>query len=204
MKYALLIYAGGAREAWEQLPEDEQRSVLGEYRAVAEAPGVYGAEQLEAGETATTLRVDGGQTLVTDGPFAETKEFFGGYYLLEADNLDDALALAADPVDRPVARRGHQPRPRIVGGALPGPALGGGRESVLGGLLGEVEVAEEADQGRQDASPLVVEDPVDQSATSPSRGEPRRRRPIAPPMRAAGIRAASSMAVSRLSASKKQ
>ena len=95
MKYALLIYAGGAREAYDRLPEDEQRSVMGEYRAVAEAAGVYGAEQLEGGETATTVRVDGGQTLVTDGPFADTKEAIGGLYLLEAPDLDAALELAA-------------------------------------------------------------------------------------------------------------
>ena len=93
MKYALLIY--DTDEAWENLSEAEYRSVMGEYMAVSEAPGVYGGAQLQPVSTATTVRVANGETLVTDGPFAEMKEFFGGYYLLEADDLDAALAVAA-------------------------------------------------------------------------------------------------------------
>jgi hypothetical protein len=67
-------------------------------------------------------------------------------------------ALAADAVDRSVARGGHKPGARIVGRPVAGPALGGSGECVLGGFLGELEVAEEADQRREDASPLVAED----------------------------------------------
>jgi len=103
MKYALLIYGNEARDRFNQLPEDEQRSVLGEYLAVRQAPGVYGGEQLQPAETATTVRVEDGRTLVTDGPFADTKEFFGGLFLLEADSLDAALDLAAKI---PAARMG--------------------------------------------------------------------------------------------------
>jgi hypothetical protein len=95
MKYALLIYSSDAENAFEQLPEAEQRAILGEYYAVSEAPGVYGGDQLQPVDTATTVRVQDGRTLTTDGPFAETKEFLGGFYLFEADDLDAAIAVAA-------------------------------------------------------------------------------------------------------------
>ena len=95
MKYAVLIYPGRTMEEYERLPEEEQRSILGEYLALAQEPGVLGAEQLQPPESATTVRVEDGRTLTTDGPFADTKEFLGGLYLLEADNLDVALELAA-------------------------------------------------------------------------------------------------------------
>jgi hypothetical protein len=95
MKYALLIYGNDAREAFDRLPEAEQQAILGEYFAIRQSPGVYGGEQLQPAETATTVRVQDGQTLTTDGPFAEMKELFGGFYLLEADDLDAALDVAA-------------------------------------------------------------------------------------------------------------
>ena len=93
MKYALLIY--DVASAWEGLSEDERNAVLGEYFAVGQTPGVVGGEQLHAVEMATTVRVKDGETLTTDGPFADTKEFFGGFYLLEADNIDTAIQLAS-------------------------------------------------------------------------------------------------------------
>jgi hypothetical protein len=65
---------------------------------------------------------------------------------------------AADPVDRAVARRGQEPGARVGGCPLPGPALGGDGERLLCGFLGEVEVAEEADQAGEDTAPLVTED----------------------------------------------
>ena len=92
MKYALLIYTGTTRA---ELPEEEQQSVLAEYLALLREPGVLGAEQLQPPGSATTVRVQDGKTLTTDGPFADTKEILGGLYLLEADNLDLALELAA-------------------------------------------------------------------------------------------------------------
>ena len=94
MKYALLIYSNEARENFDRLPEAEQRSIMGEYFAISEDAGVFGGAQLQPVTTATTVRVEDGQTLTTDGPFAEMKEFLGGFYLLEADDLDAALELA--------------------------------------------------------------------------------------------------------------
>ena len=92
MKYILQIFSSVAADRFEQLSEEEQRSVLGEYFAIGEAPGVYAGDQLQPTETATTVRVQDGETLLTDGPFAEAKEHLGGYYLVEADNLDELAA----------------------------------------------------------------------------------------------------------------
>jgi hypothetical protein len=93
MKYALLVYADP--DSFGTLNESEQQDVYGEYMAIAGEPGMFGDEQLKTPDTATTVRVDGGETLTTDGPFADTKEFLGGFYLLEADDLDAAIAVAA-------------------------------------------------------------------------------------------------------------
>ena len=93
MKYALLIHDKPG--AYDALSPSEYESVFGEYFAISQAPGVYGGAQLQGVETATTVRVHDGETLTTDGPFADTKEVFGGYYLLDADDLDKAIELAA-------------------------------------------------------------------------------------------------------------
>lgn len=93
MKYALLIY--DVPSAWEGLTHEERDAISGEYFAVGQTPGIVGGEQLHPVETATTVRVKNGDTLTTDGPFADTKEFLGGFYMLEADNLDAALDVAA-------------------------------------------------------------------------------------------------------------
>jgi len=95
MKYALLIYSTEARNAYDGLPEDQQRAILGEYMAISDLPGTYGGAQLQPAATATTVRVENGEALTTDGPFAETKEVLGGFYLFEADDLDTALEVAA-------------------------------------------------------------------------------------------------------------
>lgn len=95
MKYALLIYPGPSRDVYDSLPEDELQAMQGEYLELAQAPGVLASEQLEPAETATSLRVEDGRTLITDGPFANMKEVLGGFYLLEVDNLDQALEFAA-------------------------------------------------------------------------------------------------------------
>ncbi len=93
MKYAMLIHEKpGYVEA---LAEGEQKSVLAEYRALAEHPRARGSAQLQPIGTATTVRVQDGQTLTTDGPYADTKEVFGGYIVFDADNLDEAIELAA-------------------------------------------------------------------------------------------------------------
>jgi hypothetical protein len=94
MKYMLLIYSSSAPEAWAALSEEEQRGVMGEYMAISDLPDVVGGGQLQATDTATTIRVQDGRTLTTDGPFVETKEALGGYYLVEADDLDAALEIA--------------------------------------------------------------------------------------------------------------
>jgi hypothetical protein len=93
MQFALLIYnKPGALEA---LSDEDRAAVSARYWAIREEPGVVGGAGLTGVETATTVRVQDGQTLVTDGPFADTKEVFGGYYMFEADDLDAAIALAA-------------------------------------------------------------------------------------------------------------
>ena len=101
MKYVLLIHSN--ENGWNELSEDEQKAIYGEYLAISEAPGVTGGAQLQPVSTATTVRVQDGKTLITDGPFAETKEALGGYYLFEADDLDAAIELAAKV---PAARMG--------------------------------------------------------------------------------------------------
>ena len=103
MQYLIQIFTGESIEAWEQLSEPEQQAITQEYMAISGAPGVVGGAQLEPPVTATTVRVQDGRTLTTDGPFTETKEALGGYYLLEAENLDDAIELAARV---PAARMG--------------------------------------------------------------------------------------------------
>jgi hypothetical protein len=92
MKYALLIYTKPGSH--ESLPEDEGAAVHQEYMALRDEPNCIGGAHLQPVETATTVRLADGQTLVTDGPFADTKEVFGGYFMFEADDLDGATALA--------------------------------------------------------------------------------------------------------------
>ncbi len=93
MQYALLIYTSpGTTDA---LSPAEQEALSAEYYALRDEPGVSGGAALQPVTTATTIRLADGKPLVTDGPFADTKEIFGGYYLLEAENLDQATALAA-------------------------------------------------------------------------------------------------------------
>ncbi|HEX6761403.1 MAG TPA: YciI family protein [Gaiellaceae bacterium] len=93
MRYVLLVH--GNNEQWEQRSEAEQKAITDEYLAISEQKGVYGGAQLQPDATASVVRVADGRTLTTDGPFAETKEALGGFYLYEADNLDDAIELAA-------------------------------------------------------------------------------------------------------------
>jgi hypothetical protein len=94
MKYLLQIYPDGAIAEFARLSEDEQNALVGEYFAIRESPAVIGGDQLQPAETATTVRVQNGQTLLTDGPFVDAKEHLGGYFLVEADDLDTALEIA--------------------------------------------------------------------------------------------------------------
>ena len=94
MRYALLIYV----EPWEAT-DAENAEVMKTYNAFTQeavkADVMRGGEALEDAKNATTVRVRNGQTVITDGPFAETKEEFGGFYLIEAANLDEAIGWAA-------------------------------------------------------------------------------------------------------------
>src|SRR5881227_4169789 len=100
MKYLLLIHQGDTPtprdpEAWARLSEDEQKAVYSDYQAINQTPGVTPGQGLDAPETATTVRVEDGKTLTTDGPFVAVKEALGGYFLFEADDLDAAIELAS-------------------------------------------------------------------------------------------------------------
>jgi hypothetical protein len=92
VKYALLIYS--TPEAREGLSESESAAVTAEYEAIFALPGVSAGLQLQPPATATTVRSDDGDTLLTDGPFVDAKEYLGGFYLFEADDLDAATELA--------------------------------------------------------------------------------------------------------------
>ncbi len=99
MKYMLLIHQGTTptppSEAWDNLSDDERNAVYAAYKGINETPGVTPGLQMQPPETATTVRVQDGTTLTTDGPFVETKESLGGYLFFEADDLDAAIELAA-------------------------------------------------------------------------------------------------------------
>jgi hypothetical protein len=100
VKYILLIHQGDAPtprdpEAWERLPENERNAVFADYQAINQTPGVSPGQQLSEPGSATTVRVQDGRTLTTDGPFVAVKEALAGYLLFEADDLDAAIELAA-------------------------------------------------------------------------------------------------------------
>jgi hypothetical protein len=100
MKYMLLIHQGDTPtpqdpEAWGKLSEDEQKQVYADYGAINQTPGVTPGLGLDQPDTATTVRVEDGKTLITDGPFVEVKEAVGGYLIYEADDLDAAIELAS-------------------------------------------------------------------------------------------------------------
>ncbi len=99
MKYMLLIHQGDTptpqTDEWERLSEDEQKAVYADYQAINQTPGVTPGVWLQPPEMATTVRVQDGKTLTTDGPFVAVKEALGGYLFFEADDLDAAIELAA-------------------------------------------------------------------------------------------------------------
>jgi hypothetical protein len=92
MQYALLIYERPG--AYAGLTNEQRQAISAEYLAIRQDPRVIGGAQLKPVDTATTVRIVEGESLITDGPFADTKEVFGGYYLLDADNIDAALEIA--------------------------------------------------------------------------------------------------------------
>ena len=100
MKYMLLIHQGDAPtprspDEWGRLSEDEQKAVFAAYKAINETPGVTPGVQMQPPELATTVRVQNGKTLTTDGPFVAVKEALGGYLVFEADDIDAAIDLAS-------------------------------------------------------------------------------------------------------------
>ena len=99
MKYMLLIHQGDTptpgTEAWDRLSQEEQQAVYAAYGSINQTSGVTPGVRMQPPELATTVRVEDGRTLTTDGPFVAVKEALGGYLFLEADDLDAAIELAS-------------------------------------------------------------------------------------------------------------
>jgi hypothetical protein len=95
MKYMLQIYGNITRDQFAAMPEDEQKVLYADWGKISQTPGVTPGVELADPSTATTVRVEDGRTLTTDGPFLETKEALGGWFLLDADDLDAAIELAS-------------------------------------------------------------------------------------------------------------
>jgi hypothetical protein len=99
MKYVMLIYQGSSplpgSDASEALSEDEQKQIYADYAGVTQTEGVTPGLPLGLPEKATTVRVQDGRTVTTDGPFVGMKEAVGSYFVFEADDLDAAIELAA-------------------------------------------------------------------------------------------------------------
>lgn len=97
MKYLCLIYED--EKMYEHMSEEDAGKVFQEYgtftQDIAQSGHLLGGEALQPVQTATTVRVRNGNVSTTDGPFAETKEQLGGYYLIEAKDLNDAIQVAA-------------------------------------------------------------------------------------------------------------
>jgi hypothetical protein len=107
MQYALLIYQGTTplpgTPGWSTLSRDEQQAVYADYAALGEMTNVTPGLPLGLPDRATTVRVDGGQPVLTDGPYVDVKGAIGGFFVVEADDLDAAIAVAARV---PAARHG--------------------------------------------------------------------------------------------------
>lgn len=118
MRYMLLIHQGDTptpddAEAWGRLSEEEQQAVYSGYQAINETAGVTPGVRMQPPEMATTVRVQEGKTLTTDGPFVEMKEALGGYLFYEGDDLDAAIEVASRI---PAARMGGAVEVRPIGG----------------------------------------------------------------------------------------
>ena len=94
MEFLALIHSN--ENGWNELSDDERQAVYRRYMEFSERPEVVGGAELQETTTATTVRVRSGDSVVTDGPYAEVKEALGGFFILEADSIDDACRLAAE------------------------------------------------------------------------------------------------------------
>jgi hypothetical protein len=116
MQFVLLIYQGTTplpnTPEWDALSQDEQRAIYADYAALGKEEGITPGLPLGLPEQATTVRVDNGQAIATEGPYVDSKGAVGGYFVLEADDLDAAIALAARI---PAARHGGAIEVRPVG-----------------------------------------------------------------------------------------
>jgi hypothetical protein len=95
MKYMLQVRFNGARTELAKLPAHEQQAIFAEYTGISQLPGILDGNQLQPADTATTVRVHDGQTLITDGLLVDSAGALDGYYLCEARDLDAAIELAA-------------------------------------------------------------------------------------------------------------
>jgi len=113
-KYLILIY--GDERQWSAMSAQEREKLDAAHRAFSAAAGtaVLSAQELEPANIATTLRADpAGQVLITDGPFLETKEAVGGYYLIEAADLDEVITLASPLYEVSAGHSGVEIRPVV-------------------------------------------------------------------------------------------
>jgi hypothetical protein len=95
VKYLIQIYGNITRDQFEAMPDDERQELYAAWGAIRSTPGLTPGPELDAPDNAKTVRVEDGRSLTTDGPFVETKEALGGFFILEADDLDAAIELAA-------------------------------------------------------------------------------------------------------------
>jgi hypothetical protein len=95
MKFLMLINHGPDAPDWDSLSQEEQKALVAGWKAINDTPGVTPGLQMQPPDTATTVRVQDGHTLTTDGPYVETKEALDGYFIYEGDDLDAAIAVAA-------------------------------------------------------------------------------------------------------------
>ena len=95
MKFMMLIALGPQAREFEDLPEEEQKAIYAGWKAINDTPGVTPGQQLQPPANATTVRVQDGETVTTDGPYVETREALDGYLIFEADDIDAAIALAS-------------------------------------------------------------------------------------------------------------
>ena len=94
MEFLALIHS--SENGWDELSDDERQAIYQRDVYLSQKPEVVGGAELQETDAATTVRVREGDTMVTDGPYAEVKEALGGFFILEADSIDDACRLAAE------------------------------------------------------------------------------------------------------------